>query len=79
MNQEAIKTPEERAYELLDKFMRKISHLHKYSICLESAKECALIAVYEILEVLYSLKLGNALEEEIQYYEEVKQELKKLC
>jgi hypothetical protein len=41
------------------------------------AKKCALIAVDAILEVLYSLKLGNALDQELEYYEQVKNELNK--
>ena len=40
-------------------------------------RQCALIEVNSIIEVLYSLKFGNALSEEIEYYEEVKQELMK--
>ena len=44
----------------------------------ELSKQSALIAVDEILEVLYSLKLGNALSEELEYWEEVKQEIEKL-
>lgn len=39
--------------------------------------QCALIEVNAIIELLYSLKFGNALSEEIEYYEEVKQELMK--
>ena len=40
-------------------------------------EESANIAVDEILAVLYSLKLGNALSDAIEYYEEVKHELNK--
>jgi hypothetical protein len=37
--------------------------------------QCALTEVNAIIKVLYSLKFGNALSEEIEYWEEVKQEL----
>jgi hypothetical protein len=37
--------------------------------------QCALVEVNAIIDVLYSLKFGNALSEEIEYYENVKQEL----
>jgi hypothetical protein len=43
----------------------------------DSAVECAKIAVDEILKLLYSLKFGNALSEEIEYWYEVKDELTK--
>jgi hypothetical protein len=35
-----------------------------------------LIAVEEILNTLYSISLGNALDNELEYWEEVKQEIK---
>jgi hypothetical protein len=40
--------------------------------------QCALIAVEEILKFTYSLKFGNALSDELEYWEEVKQEIEKL-
>jgi hypothetical protein len=40
--------------------------------------QCALVEVNAIIDVLYSLKFGNALSEEIEYYENVKQEINKL-
>jgi len=43
----------------------------------DSAVECAKIAVDEILKLLYSLKFGNALSEEIEYWDKVKHELTK--
>lgn len=42
------------------------------------AKQCALICVDEILNILHSLRFGNSLKNEIMYYEEVKKEIEKL-
>ena len=72
-----ILTPKEKARELVAKFKS-----YSYSgrdedreWRFENAKQCALIAVNAIIEVLYSLKFGNALSEEIEYWEAVKQEI----
>jgi len=42
---------------------------------LSYAKQSASTAVDEILTTLYDLKFGNALVEELDYWEEVKQEI----
>jgi hypothetical protein len=63
-------TPEEKAYELIDKFLNPINHLHQYPLCLEAATECALIAVEECL--------NTCVESMIYYWKEVKQEIEKL-
>jgi hypothetical protein len=63
---------EEKAKELMGRFNYQQRHYLRLD-----AKHCALIAVDEILEVFYSLKLGNALDQEIEYYEQVKNELNK--
>lgn len=63
---------EEKAKELMGRFNYQQRHYLRFD-----AKHCALIAVDEILEVLYSLKLGNALDQELEYYEQVKNELNK--
>jgi len=44
----------------------------------ELAKQSALIAVDEILNTLYSIPFGNALDNELEYWNEVKQEIEKL-
>jgi len=67
-------TAEEKAKELYFKYYLQVAD---GSFPEYNAKQCALIAVDEILEVLYSLKLGNALSEEIEYWEQVKHELTK--
>ena len=68
-----MKTAVEKAQELVDKFM---PHSTGNSNSNE-AIECALIAVDEVIKVLYSLKFGNAISEEIEYWDKVKHELTK--
>jgi len=84
-------TPKEKARELFDKYMQPIDELHKYPMCFATAKQCALIAVAEILEatikyvairerVEYS-KTGfdNVVHSQYdKYWQEVKQEIEKL-
>ena len=74
-------TPKEKAQELVDKFLPEIRGADRYNYNLESmnifiAKQCALIAVDEILNAL-SYKVSSNFEE-LKYFEEVKQEIKKL-
>jgi hypothetical protein len=65
-------TPKEKAEELVE---RMTVH-HWTDVCdSEGAKQCALIAVDEILTTLYDLKFGNAVVEELDYWEDVKQEI----
>jgi hypothetical protein len=61
--------PQQKALELVDKFTQTNGNAF-------FAKECALIAVDEILNAL-SYKVSSNFEE-IQYYVEVKQEIEKL-
>jgi hypothetical protein len=61
----------EKAKELFDKM--QVNAIYK-----SKSKDCALISVDEIIKVLYSLKFGNALSDEIEYYEQVKQEINNL-
>jgi hypothetical protein len=62
------KTEKEKAQEIVEKYI---------PFCgMEMTEvQCALVEVNAIIKVLYSLKFGNALSEEIEYYENVKQEL----
>ena len=62
-------TPKERAEELVGKFYFLVQTK-------EEQKQCALIAVDEILNAL-SYKVSSNFEE-IQYYVEVKQEIEKI-
>ena len=68
-------TPKEKANELLDNYwlMDKINP----SLSKEQAKQCALIAVDEILFVL-EFNLDFRMERSITYYLEVKQEIQNL-
>ena len=61
-------TPKKKAKELFDKFMKPVDGLHKYPMCFDTAKQCALIAVDLILSEFYA----------DDFYTEVKQELEKL-
>jgi hypothetical protein len=64
-------TPKEHAEELVDKFIQYTPSDSEFEY--PYAKECALIAVDEILKVLS--KYGT---KEYEYWEEVKNELQKL-
>lgn len=63
-------TPKEKAAELVDKFV-SITLWNGY---VTSAKECAYIAVDEILEVIQNLYFMGT----VDYWQEVKEEIEKL-
>jgi len=63
--------PKEKAEELIDIFTFNCRECD-YE---DNAHQCALMAVEEILNALYSLRFGNALDNELEYWEEVKQEI----
>ena len=67
-------SPKEKAVELFDKFMKPIDELHKYPMCFSTAKQCALIAVDEVLK--YSKAHGFI--GLTEYYEEVKKEIENI-
>ena len=69
-------TPKEKAIELVNKFMSYADSNHYGSIA--SAKQCALIAVDEILKE--NLELPDEPETVVRYlfWQEVKQEIEKL-
>ena len=80
-------TPKEKAEELFNKFAKTIppSSYVAYedgvqiNFDLENAKECALIAVNEILEVMGSAGVYNYAYHGVEiYWQEVKQEIEKL-
>lgn len=79
-------TPKEEAKELVDKCFNA-NKGHFYQDCpeedLEAAKECALVVVNEILEILptneYLEDVGKYIENRQRvYYKEVKQEIEKI-
>jgi len=65
-------TPKEKAEELVSKMLKEVGY------DTDLALPCALIAVDEILTTLYDLKFGNAVVEELDYWEDVKQEIENL-
>ena len=75
-------TPKEKAEELVDQFDEyaeaRISDSGRGFDKKYCSKQCALIAVDEILTTLYNLKFGNTLVEELDYWEDIKQEIENL-
>jgi len=77
-------TPQEKADELFWKYRpiiagkQFVTGLVLMSEAKELTKQCALVAVEEILNTLYSIPFGNALDNELEYWNEVKQEIEKL-
>lgn len=71
-------TPKEKAKELVE----KMAIYHWTDVCdYEGAKQCALIAVDEMLDDVYDINeelVENRISYWISYYEEVKQEIEKL-
>ena len=75
-------TPKEKAKELVDKYHNKSDLLYE-TLSFIQAKECALIAVNEIINTL-NMDIrdidvrGNILLDLIDYWREVKKEIQKL-
>ena len=73
-------TKEEEAKKLINRCLHEGNTFNEvisdYDINI--AKELAVIVIDEILKVLYSLPLGNAIDDEIEFYEQVKEEIEKL-
>jgi hypothetical protein len=71
-----------KAKELVDKFIDKMFYLrdgYNTSEVFDTSKQCALIAVDEILEELKSTEFNYDIEDlPIKYWQEVKNEIKKL-
>jgi hypothetical protein len=70
-----MKTPKEKSIELVDKFYNYVNCWGNdgnadYQLAMVNAKQCALIAVDEILNVIEVPSI------EYKYWEEVKQEIK---
>ena len=62
-----IKTPKEKAYDLLDIMFRATSN-----ITIEQSRQCSLIAINEIIE-------KNTDNNQTYYWEDVKKEIELLC
>ena len=67
-------TPQEKAKELFDKIDTVIDEWGNYPMCFDTSKQCALIAVDEILEEALGLD-DNDYQSKYDYWEEVKQEI----
>lgn len=63
---------EKEAKEIVDKYDSNLW------LGLYNSKQCALMEVDAIIKVLFSLKFGNVISEEIEHYEKLKQEIEKL-
>jgi len=68
-----IFTPQEKAIILVNKYDLFQAHVEGFG--LENAKECATIAVDEILKELFNNKGSN---ERLEYFHQVQKEIKKL-
>ena len=68
-------TPKEKAIELYNKFYDIATVVIDIKIKKYVTKQCALIAVHEILKVV---SFYNDTQAEITYWQEVKQEIEKL-
>jgi hypothetical protein len=62
-------TPKEKAKELFDKMYMVDDPMGNYPMCFDTAKQCALIAVDEIIDTPNPMP---------NYWQEVKQEIEKL-
>ena len=75
-------TAKEKANELGNKFYRGNIFIHSKEAHLQGkkeAKQCALIEVKDIINILYKLSdCSSLVVDERDYYEEVKQEIEKL-
>lgn len=75
-------TAKERAKELFNKMYLVDDPMGNYPMCFDTAKQCALIAVDQMISVLpftdINTSLGKYCEKERAYLEQVKQEIQKL-
>jgi hypothetical protein len=71
-------TPKEKAIELVHKFCSTTEGLYKSKKNIKNAKQCALIAVDEILNEFPQGFKGNFEERRKQYWKEVKKEIELL-
>ena len=74
-------TPKEKAKDLIETFAEELPKI-EYGVLIESdwnaSKQCALIAVEEIIKELHFSDTNYNLIEKIHYYGEVKKEIRKL-
>jgi hypothetical protein len=70
-------TAKEKAKELFNKMYNTDDPMGNYPMCFDTAKQCALLAIDEILESHYKL-LSGVNTTTYKYWQEVKQEIEKL-
>jgi hypothetical protein len=70
-------TSKEKAKELFDKYNYELSN-HIFNGTFDIAKECALIAVDEIIKQLVPIERAPNNKSAFQYWQEVKQEIELL-
>ena len=70
-------TPKEKSKELINKFTNPVRWKLGQENVTQRAKECALIAVDEILDSVIIIDLTTA-ENQFKYWQEVKQEINNL-
>ena len=70
-------TAKEKADELFDKYSYELSN-HIFNGTFDIAKQCALIAVNEILSILIPIEKAPNNKSAFQYWEKVKQEINKI-
>jgi hypothetical protein len=71
-------TPKEKAKELVDKFKHQVRWKMGQEDVLKRAKQCALIAVDEIIAQIEPSVSMDVISARIKYWQEVKQEIEKL-
>ena len=70
-------TPKEKADGLFDKYSYELSN-HIFNGTFDIAKECALIAVDEIIKQLTPIEKAPNNKDAFKYWEEVKREIEKI-
>jgi hypothetical protein len=74
-------TPKEKAEELINKFIPHTKVFHEvlgWEDYIDSAKQCALVAVDELIKIHYLLTTTHDTSPSINYWNDVKQELENL-
>jgi hypothetical protein len=71
-------TAKEKAKELFDKIDTVKDEWGNYPMCFDTSKQCALIAVDEIMTALTVIHYGMQYLSAVDYWQNVKQEIEKL-
>ena len=62
-----------KAKELIDKYMSPIDGLHKYPMCFDTAKQCAILCVDEIIKI--AVDISDDITWTKGFWHQVKQEI----